>query len=129
MTAPKKPVYLSKTRLMRGYRCLKNVYLNVHNPSLEATISEAQQALFDQGNAVGVEARKRFPGGVLIDNEAWDFIGSLKATSEHLSNNIEIIYEAAFEHSGCYARADIIRYSPNSKRCTVGVSRVIDRRV
>lgn len=113
------PRLLSKTRLMRGYRCLKNVYLNIHTPSLEAPISEAQQALFDQGNVVGAAARERFPGGVLIDNKAWDFIGSLKATREHLSNRTQIIYEAAFEHRGCYARADIIRYSPNSNRWTI----------
>jgi len=113
------PKLLSKTRLMRGYRCLKNIYLNIHEPSLETPISEDQQAVFDQGNAVGAEARKRFPGGVLIDNKPWDFIGSLKRTRELIANKTEIIYEAAFEHQGCYARADIIRYSPSSKRWSI----------
>lgn len=110
------PKLLSKTKLMRGYRCHKSIYLTIHNPSLEAPISEDTQALFDQGNLIGEEARKRFPGGALIDNKPWDFVGSLKKTRELLSNGTETIYEAAFEHKGCYARADIIQYSKDTKR-------------
>lgn len=67
---------------MRGYRCLKSIYLTIHLPELEAAITPDQQALFDQGNFVGEEARKRFPGGVLVDNKVWDFFGSLKRTRE-----------------------------------------------
>lgn len=104
---------------MKGYRCIKAIYLNVRKPELEAPISEEQQALFDQGNAVGAEARKRFPGGVLIDNKPWDFFGSLKATRDLLSSGTDVIYEAAFEYRGCYARADIICFSPTSKRWSI----------
>jgi Domain of unknown function(DUF2779)/Domain of unknown function DUF83 len=110
------PKLLSKTKIMRGYRCLKNIYLTVHNPDLEAAVTPDQQALFDQGNFVGEEARKRFPGGVLIDNKPWDFFGSLKRTRELLAQKTEIIYEAAFEYNGCYARADIIQYSKDTQR-------------
>lgn len=101
---------------MRGYRCLKNLYLNIHSPELEAKITPEQQALFDQGNAVGEEARKYFPGGTLVDNKPWDFFGSLKKTRELLAQQAPIIYEAAFEYQGCYARADIIKYSPDTQR-------------
>ena len=82
---------------MKGYRCLKNIYLNIHFPELEAKVTPEQQALFDQGNRVGEEARKYFPGGVLVDNKAWDFFGSLKRTRELLAAKTPIIYEAAFE--------------------------------
>ena len=101
---------------MRGYRCLKSIYLTIHQPELEAAITPDQQALFDQGNIVGEEARRRFPGGVLIDNKPWDFFGSLKRTRELLAQKTEIIYEAAFEYNGCYARADIIQYSKETQR-------------
>lgn len=110
------PKLLSKTKLMRGYRCLKNIYLTIHQPELEASITPDQQALFDQGNVVGEEARKRFPGGVLVDNKPWDFFGSLKRTRELLAQRTEVIYEAAFEYNGCYARADIIQYSKETQR-------------
>ena len=57
------PKLLSKTRLMRGYQCLKGIFLTVHHKELEAPISSDLQAIFDQGNMVGAEARKRYPKG------------------------------------------------------------------
>lgn len=110
------PKLLSKTKIMRGYQCLKNIYLTVHHPDLESPISLDQQAVFDQGNAVGGVARQQFPGGVLVDNKPWDFFGSLKRTRELLAQHTEVIYEASFEFNGCYARADIIQYSKDTKR-------------
>ena len=110
------PSLLSKTKLMRGYRCLKCIYLTIHHPELEAPLSAETQALFDQGNRVGIEARKQFPGGVLIDNLPWDFSGALAKTRDVIANGAETIYEAAFEYMGCYARADIIHYNAASKR-------------
>src|SRR3990167_3631857 len=110
------PKWLSKTKLMRGYRCHKCLYLTIHHPELETPIGPELQALFDQGNKVGEEARKYFPGGVLIDNDPWDFYGALQNTREQLAAGAQIIYEAAFEYCGCYARADIIQFSPKTKR-------------
>lgn len=110
------PKLLSKTRLLKGYRCLKCIYLTIHHPELEAAITPETQALFDQGNKVGAKAREYYPGGVLIDNKPWDFIGALTRTRELLAANTPVIYEAAFEYQGCYARADIIRYSPETNK-------------
>ena len=110
------PSLLSKTKLMRGYRCMKAIYLTTHQPKLEAPITPELQALFDQGNQVGEKARTFFPGGVLIDNVPWDFTGALAKTRSLIAAGTPLIYEAAFEYMGCYARADIIRYSPESGR-------------
>lgn len=101
---------------MRGYRCLKAIYLTIHQPGLEAPITPETQALFDQGNQVGSKAREFFPGGTLIDNKPWDFTGALTKTKELLGYHTETIYEAAFEYMGCYARADIIQYSAETNR-------------
>ncbi len=113
------PKLLSKTRLMRGYQCLKSIYLTIHNRELEPPIAPELQAIFDQGNAVGAEARKKYPNGVLVDNPAWDFFGSLKKTRALLKNETEAIFEAAFEYKGCFARSDIIIYSKATKRWSV----------
>ncbi|MBC7467220.1 MAG: DUF2779 domain-containing protein [Bdellovibrio sp.] len=113
------PKLLSKTKIMQGYQCPKNLYLAVHNKEIKIEITPDQQALFDQGNAVGEFARKRFSGGVLVDNKPWDFFGSLKKTRDLLREETEVIFEAAFEYQGCYARADIIQYSKATKRWTV----------
>lgn len=110
------PKLLSKTKLMRGYRCAKALYLTIHSPELEPAVGPDQQAVFDQGNRVGELARTYFPGGVLVDNPAWDFGGSLKRTRELLKTGVEFIYEAAFEYKGCYARADILRFSSATGR-------------
>lgn len=117
---PKKiPSLISKTKIMQGYQCLKNIYLSVHQKSLIPPVGPELQALFDQGNAVTVEARKRFPGGALVDNPAFDFVGSLQKTRELLAQHTPVIFEAAFEYKGCYARADIIEYNPLTQRWSI----------
>ena len=94
------PKPLSKTRLMRGYQCLKSIYLTIHNKELEPPVGPDLQAIFDQGNVVGAKARKRYLNGVLVDNPAWDFFGALKKTRELLDKETEVIFEAAFEYTG-----------------------------
>jgi hypothetical protein len=113
------PTLLSKTKIMKGYRCSKYIYLTIHQSKLETPITAETQTLFDQGNRVGAEARKYFSGGTLIDNEPWDFTGALARTREEILAGTTIIYEAAFEYMGCYTRADIIQYSPITKRWNI----------
>lgn len=116
---PNMPKLISKTKIMNGYQCHKSIYLSVHQKNLIPPVGPELQALFDQGNAVTVEARKRFPGGVLVDNAAFDFVGSLQKTRELLANHTPIIFEAAFEYKGCYARADVISYNPLTQRWSI----------
>lgn len=101
---------------MRGYQCLKNIYLTVHSPEWESPITPDRQAVFDQGNRVGEVARERFPGGLLVDNPPWDFIGSLAKTRGLINQNTATLYEAAFEFNGFYARADILTFSKDTQR-------------
>lgn len=110
------PKLISKTKLMRGYQCLKSIYLSIHHKELETAVSVDQQFQFDQSHFVSMTARTYFPGGILIDNKPWDFFGALKKTRELLAQKTELIYEAAFEYKGCYARADIIKYNPGTQR-------------
>lgn len=110
------PKLLSKTKLMRGFRCHKALYLTIHEPALEPPIDDEKQALFDQGNEVGVAARRYFKNGTLIDNKPWDFTGALIKTRELIQANAPVIFEAAFEYAGCYARADILEYQPDIQR-------------
>lgn len=113
------PRLLSKTKLMRGYRCLKSIHNTIHRPELEPKVSESQQQIFDLGHQVGEKAREYYPGGVLVDCEPWQFIDALKRTRELLQTGTEHIYEAAFEYKGCYARADIMEYNKATQRWTL----------
>lgn len=110
------PKLLSKTKFLKGYQCLKNIYLTIHNPELESPITPDKQAVFDQGNRVGQKAREHFPGGTLLDFPPWDFVGSLAKTKELIAQGTTILYEAAFEYNGLYARADILTYSKETGR-------------
>lgn len=113
------PKLLSKTKLMRGYRCAKSIYLTIHEPELESPITPDLQALFDQGNSVGRKAREYFPGGTLIANKPWDFYGAITKTRELMAAGVQTIYEAAFEYLGCYARIDILQYSQTSQKWNI----------
>lgn len=113
------PKLISKTKIMQGYQCQKNIYLSVHRKELVPKVGPGLQALFDQGNAVTIEARKKFPGGVLVDLPAYEFFGSLKKTRELLAARTPVIFEAAFEYKGCYARADVITYNELTQRWSV----------
>lgn len=113
------PKLISKTKIMQGYQCHKSLYLSVHRKELIPKVTPELQALFDQGNAVTKEARQRFPDGVLVDNPAYDFVGSLKKTRELLAAHTPVIFEAAFEYKGCYARADVIIYNELTQRWSI----------
>jgi hypothetical protein len=110
------PKLLSKTKILKGYQCLKNIYLTIHNPELESPITPDKQAIFDQGNRVGQKTREHFPGGTLVDFPPWDFVGSLSKTKELISQDTTILYEAAFEYNGTYARVDILQFSKETQR-------------
>lgn len=113
------PALMSKTKIMRGYQCPKSLYFTLHEKHLEPPVGPDLQALFDQGHEVGLEAQKRFPNGVLVDNKPWDFFGALKRTRELLEQKTECIFEAAFEYKGCFARADVIQFSHETQRWSV----------
>lgn len=113
------PKLLSKTKLMRGYRCLKSIYYTIHRPDLEPEVTAAQQQVFDQGNEVGELARTYYPGGVLVDAKPWEFGLALKRTKELLALETEHIYEAAFEYKGCFARVDVLKYNKDTQRWTL----------
>jgi len=105
---------LSKTKLLQGIRCLKALYLKIHQPELEAALSEEDQSRLDEGTAVGVMAREYFPGGVLIDSQPWEIIEAIDKTTAFIQAGEVVLYEAAFEYNGCYARIDIMRYNPST---------------
>jgi hypothetical protein len=113
------PKLLSKSKIIRGYRCPKAIYLTIHQPELEPKPSAATQAVFDQGNAIGELARTYYPGGTLVDHKPWEFVQSLKTTRELMGSGVEFIYEAAFEYKGCYARADILKFNKATARWTL----------
>jgi len=60
-------MWLSKSRFIAGWQCLKRLYLEVHQPELVGELDEQSMAAFEQGHEVGRCAQKMFPGGVLVE--------------------------------------------------------------
>ena len=55
---------ISKSTFIRGLQCEKSLYLYKHHYNLKDAISPQLQAIFNQGNNVGVLAQDLFPNGV-----------------------------------------------------------------
>ena len=65
------PIRLSKSKFVSGVQCLKRLYLLVHRPELAGEADEGQEVRFEQGQEVGLLADAAFPGGVLVDSDAF----------------------------------------------------------
>ena len=55
---------LSKSTFIRGLQCEKSLYLYKKHYKLKDPTTPFLQAIFDQGNSVGILAQSLFPGGV-----------------------------------------------------------------
>lgn len=100
---------LSKSKFMEGIQCHKRLYLSLFNRELAAPVSDATQAIFDQGHRVGVLAQTRFPEGVLVSEDHMDHKGAMGTTEKVIADpSLPSIYEGAFRYDDIRIRADIL---------------------
>jgi hypothetical protein len=102
-------IILSKSRILRGLQCEKALHLGILHPELEPRPDASQQAVFDLGHQVGLEARKLFPTGVLIDAKPWEQHKAAEQTRIAIERGATAIFEATFLHEGKAVRIDILR--------------------
>ena len=102
-------VAISKARFVAGLQCAKRLFLETHAPDRRDPEGPGRAALQEAGIEVGIVARRRFPGGVLVGAEAgWD--DALARTAALVADpDVPAIFEAAFEHAGARMRADVLR--------------------
>ncbi|MCC7069879.1 MAG: DUF2779 domain-containing protein, partial [Deltaproteobacteria bacterium] len=62
-----------------------------------------------QGHEVGEEARRRFPGGVLVDSPHYDIAGRVRQTQAFLAGGAKVIFEASFLHQGVFVAVDVLQ--------------------
>ena len=106
---------LSKSKFMAGWQCLKRLYLEVQQPELLGEPDEQTRAVFEQGHEVGRQARKKFPGGVLIEAGPEEMGKALKRTNLAAADEqCPAIFEATFTHDNVLARVDILERLPGS---------------
>jgi len=99
---------LSKSRFQAGLQCPKHLWLLCHAYQLADTVTEGQQALFDQGHEVGALAREYFPGGALVQEDYLHAQEARRTTTRLLDEGFSCLYEAAFEHDGVLVRSDVV---------------------
>ena len=100
---------LSKSTFIRGLQCEKSLYLYKKHYKLKDPISPTLQAVFDQGNQVGILAQDLFPGGVdSSPSSHFKMMESVIKTKQFINNGESIIYEATFTYNEVLAALDIL---------------------
>jgi len=103
------PYRLSKSKFLAGLQCDKRLFLAVHHPELATQPGAATQAILDIGSEVGEHARRRFPGGVLVEAGYRQAREALARTAELLADpSVPAIFEGAFRFDHVLVRVDIL---------------------
>lgn len=100
---------ISKSTFIRGLQCEKSLYLYKHHYKLKDPTPSSLQAVFNQGNNIGLFAQELFPNGVDASPENhFKMIESVEKTLEFIHKGETIIYEAAFLFDDVMAALDIL---------------------
>ena len=106
--AAKRPV-LSKSRFIAGLQCPLRLWTLCHEREKASPPSSFQKALFETGKRVGALARRRYPGGVLINNTGLRHEEAVRETRRVLTRpEVPAVYEGAFAWDDVRIRADIL---------------------
>lgn len=98
---------LSKTSLLKGLQCPKQLYLYKYLYDLMDEISKSQQIIFDTGHYVGQLAQNLFPNGVDCSAEtAKDYKQCIDKTNIQIKSGCKVIYEAGFIFNDIVVIAD-----------------------
>ena len=76
---------LSKSKYLVGLQCPKRLWLESYRRDLLPPIPAARERVFSQGHEVGILARERFPGGILINEDPFQWQAALEETRAALA--------------------------------------------
>jgi hypothetical protein len=122
--------HLSKSRILAGIQCPKQLYLKTYHPEY-AEESSSLQGIFTAGNRVGELARRYYPQGRLI-GEDHGLEGALRETAAALATpGNGVLFDAAVEHGSVLVRTDVLEKRPDGVRVVEvkSASRVTDHHV
>ncbi len=106
---------LSKSTFMYGCQCPKRLFLHKFKSELRNPIDEKQETVFSSGTNIGLLARALFPNGLSAEPpNPFSYHLSVEKTAKFISQNIPVIYEAAFNFEGVMCALDIL-VKKNSK--------------
>ncbi len=100
---------LSKSTFIKGYHCLKSLYLHKKRPFLRDRLTAEQLAKFKRGHRVGDLAQQLFPGGIDVSPKSpSQYQKSAIRTAELMASGQEVIYEATFQYNQVLIMLDIL---------------------
>lgn len=99
---------LTKSLVLEQLRCPKALWLSLHDPDRRTPSNAFVQRLKAEGQAVGVLARGRYPGGVLIEVDPWNPDEAERRTREAMEQDVPAIFEATFLAGGVLVRVDLL---------------------
>jgi predicted RecB family nuclease len=107
---PSKSPSLSKSRFCAGKQCLKRLYWLSHPPGeFVPKTDPTVESILRQGQDVGALAQRRYPGGVLVEEDYTRQAEAEAKTRRLLADpSVPAIYEAAFTHEGVRIRVDVL---------------------
>ncbi|WP_447976983.1 DUF2779 domain-containing protein [Candidatus Nitrospira bockiana] len=102
-------VRLSKSKFVAGLQCHKRLYLEVHAPELATPPDASTQAILDMGTEIGSLARRRFPGGILVEADHRHSTDALMRTQALVEDpTVAAIFEGAFVFEHILIRVDVL---------------------
>jgi predicted RecB family nuclease len=111
-----KKANLSKSKFLAGLQCLKRLYLQCYQRELAGEPDEKLRAILDQGQEVGLLAKKVFPSGVLISEDHLHHKKAVTRTKELIADkSVSAIFEAAFNFEDILVRVDILERLPRNR--------------
>ena len=110
----KYPHVLSKSRFLSGVQCAKKLFLELNRKELKPAITASQQAIFDQGHAIGKMAQERYPNGIDLTSQThYDYADAIDNTIVEMQKKTSTLYEAAFYFDEVLSVLDILEHDAN----------------
>ena len=106
---PRKYNFLTKTKITSGRQCHKKLWFDVHQPL------KREKAIFYGGNRFGSQVIKNYSKKEInILDLTGEFRQPVEKTTKAInSENIDVIFEAAFEFSNTLVRTDVLIREPD----------------
>ncbi|TGL70946.1 hypothetical protein, partial [Leptospira jelokensis] len=99
---------ISKSRFVSGIQCPKKLYFDLYRHDLRPSLSDSQELLFENGNAIGKLAQQVFPNGKdATPITFYDFTESILNTKKWMREGVHTIYEASFFYEETLSALDI----------------------
>ena len=99
-------MHLNKTGILAGLHCEKRLYLSLNRADLAIT---KKSPLAEAGILVGEQARKEFPGGVLVKRFQHDSDPYAETARLLTNNTVSAIFEAGFYYKNIEVFVDILQ--------------------